>query len=112
MVQSGRPCGAAMPRTPARRSTPSSPVAGLTSSWIAAGAFAPAPLPEVPLVTARLLLRLATTAALSLLPAALPAQAILHRTAVNQSFAPITGPIGRILSGRAAFATTSYVQQF
>jgi hypothetical protein len=51
-------------------------------------------------------------AALVLLPTVLRAQSSTRRTVVNHAFAAITGPIGRILSGQAAFATTSYVQQF
>jgi hypothetical protein len=52
------------------------------------------------------------TAALWLLPAILPAPSSVRRIVVNEAFVGITGPVGRVLSGHAAFATTNYVQQF
>jgi aminopeptidase YwaD len=62
-------------------------------------------------VSIRTILRSASPVVL-LLPGVLAAQTSTRRTAVNGGFAAVTGPIGKILSGQAAFATTNYVQQF
>lgn len=53
-----------------------------------------------------------SAAVLSLLPAVASAQSAGPPIAPNEIYAGITGPIARILSGAAAFATTNYVQQF